>query len=169
MHLKTLLAALLLTPAVASASQIPNGDFELNNGTSYWSVTSTTGHSVISNMPGLNNAAYLGGFDNEVTSISQTVTELDYDMTDLIWEHNITSNEPCGPEYDMAWVVAHTPSSGWQYTEIELCNPGGIQLFWTAGVLPISGNAHETLTILVVSQTDVSVPSTIVFDNFETQ
>jgi len=170
MKTMSLFLTALLLPSLAWATPniLADGDFELGvlNGSDYWLQSSTSGLNMIRfDPPRQSHIAVMGGQNNGTWLLTQTF-ELEYEMVQLLWMDYIASNEPCGYGYDVAYVMAHTPSHGFAYVTEDLCVG---KASWRANALDITGYPGERLTVTIIVQNDFSVPSDMRFDDFSTR
>ena len=104
-----------------------------------------------------NWAVWLGGDDNEISYISQTVS-IPSGTTTLRFWHWIDSEDECN--YDFAWVRINNAS----LLTIDLCeqnNTGG----WVAKTVDISAYAGQTVSLQFRVETDSSLNSNYFVDD----
>jgi len=148
----------------STSTGIVNGDFE--SGRTGWEEYSLKGWPLIvykDDLPSSvtphsgNWAAWLGGDNNEISYISQTVT-IPSGITALRFWQWIGSQDQCG--YDFAWVRINNTS----LLTVTLCqdnNTGG----WVAQTVNIGAYAGQTVSLQFRVETDSSLNSNYFLDD----
>jgi len=146
----------------STSTGIVNGDFE--SGPTGWEEYSLQGWPLILHKDDLpvtphsgNWAAWLGGDNNEISYISQTVT-IPSGITALRFWQWIGSQDQCG--YDFAWVRINNTS----LLTVTLCqgnNTGG----WVAQTVNIGAYAGQTVSLQFRVETDSSLNSNYFLDD----
>jgi hypothetical protein len=146
----------------STSTGIVNGDFE--SGPTGWEEYSLQGWSLILHKDNLpvtphsgNWAVWLGGDNDEISYISQTVT-IPSGVTALRFWHWIGSQDSCG--YDFAWVRIDNTS----LLTVTLCqdnNTGG----WVSQTVNIGAYAGRTVSLQFRVETDSSLNSNYFLDD----
>ncbi len=147
-------------PAVSKPPIVVNGDFEM--GHTVWNEYSSNGFSLIWNDPGLarqgNWSAWLGGSDNEVSSLTQVVTIPTANSMLQFYYAAVSSEAAC--QYDYFWVLVgeNLVFADWLCTEK---NTNG----YVPYAIDLSAYAGTTQPIKFYIQTDSSVNSNFFLDD----
>lgn len=159
-------------PAVLSGSSTPpaadpilNGDFELgNNGN--WLEYSKNGYALIGNAAYLgftltphsgSNLAWLGGDDDEINSVTQTIT-IPASRPFLHYWYWLASDDLCGYDYARVYVGATVVQTH------DLCSSndtGG----WVMGNINLSAYAGSSVALKFEVTTDSSINSNFFLDD----
>lgn len=150
-------------PHFSAASGIANGDFE-NGSDGAWTEYSFQGWPIITYKDDLpltphsgNWAAWLGGDDDEVSSLTQTVS-LPSNTTELSYFHWIASTDECG--YDFASVKINNTS----LLTLDLCIYEETDQ-WVRQTVDISAYAGTTVELQFYVDTDSSTSSNYFIDD----
>jgi hypothetical protein len=153
------------TPPVALA----NPGFE--SGQTGWIEFSSNGFDIILNSPMLpvgvlphtgSWVAWLGGEDNEVSSIEQQVT-VSAGSPYLAYWHWIASADDCG--YDFAYVVVNGSQIVDSYSLCTSSSTGG----WVKHVVNLSAYAGQTVLLQIRTETDSFLNSNLFVDDVSFQ
>ena len=104
--------------------------------------------------------AWLGGVDDEISALSQTITLPTSGSISLRFYYQIGSEETFGCDADLGGVLVDS-NVIWQ---IGLCQASATT-DWTAVVLDLSGYAAQTVTLEFLVGTDFSLPSSLLLDD----
>lgn len=156
------LPAILFNPA-PPPQPLLNGDFEA--GATNWTETSSHGWRIIVNSNEVDDLpthsgiwiAWLGGDDNEISYIEQTVT-VPTDRPFLTYYHAIASEDACG--YDFGGVLIN----GEVIDVYDLCADNNSSN-WERHVVNLSAFAGQTVALQIRSETDGSLNSNLLVDD----
>ncbi len=151
-------------PYVPPAQPLVNGDFEQGPGKG-WSEYSSNGYALIVNDFQSNTlsahsgvwAAWLGGLDDETSSLSQKVT-IQPGRTVLSYYYWIGSTDDCG--YDFGSVQVN----GQVRVSHDLCVDASTS-GWVRGTVDLSTYAGQSVTLAFVVTTDGSANSNFFLDD----
>lgn len=146
------------TPLPLWMTSIANGDFE--DGNLLWTESSSTYPNVITN--DIRNSArsgswyaWLGGNNNEVTTLAQTVT-IPVDATYLRFYYRISSADACGNDYARVSIGAT------QVHEINLC---GSVTTWTAANVDVTSYRGTSVLLSLDVTTNADLISHFLVDD----
>jgi hypothetical protein len=146
------------TPLPLWMTSITNGDFE--DGNRVWTESSSTYTYVITN--DIRNSArsgswyaWLGGNNNEVSTLSQTVS-VPVDSAYLRFYYRVSSRDVCGNDY------ARVSINGTQVREIDLCT---MTANWTAVNIDITSYRSSTMLLTFNVTTDTGLISHFLLDD----
>lgn len=141
---------------------VPNGDFE--SGPTVWSESSTNNRPLIrleGDMPVDANsgswAAWLGGVDDDITYIEQTLT-IPADFPHFTYRHWIDSQDSCG--FDFAGVIVN----GLLEDVYDLCSDNNT-FGYVAYSVDLSAYAGQTVPVQIWTETNNTQVSSLYVDD----
>jgi photosystem II stability/assembly factor-like uncharacterized protein len=149
---------------------IANGDFELGSNGEWTELSSNDYLPLIVTVPlpvtphSGEWIAWLGGLDNEISIISQTVTLPATGPVYLRYYYQIASEETAVCDADLAGVLVDS-TVVWQ---TGLCE-ATLTPDWTAGAIDISSYAGQVVSIQFRVETDWVLPSSLFLDDVALQ
>lgn len=165
-------SAVLPSSSLAASNTFLDHDFELgpSTGFTYWAEFSSHGFPLIGAWgvlsPG-NTSAWLGGVDDETSTIIQEV-DVEISMTKFLFDHHIEAWETCGANGDLLTVTVENPNTKTTVTGYFGACHGTTTSGWTNEWLPMVASPGDSLIITFSFWNNSSDPSSVYIDNIST-